>query len=114
VNWYGAHSRTNVSEETALTIIPGHMTKEEVYLALGAPDEVSPDRRTLTYRWAKVRLLVLGGSGRAGGFAELGKKYKLIISFDERGMVTQREVQETFTLAPNSPGEGVLPPLIPW
>lgn len=110
--WYGKQSRTNVSEETALTIIPGHTTKEEVFLALGEPDEVSPDGNSFAYHWAKVKFLLLPAMSYTA--LPVGKKYKLLITFDEHGVVTQREVQESFTLAPDSPGEGVLPPLLPW
>ena len=99
VNWYGARSRRNVSEETALTLIPGQTTKQEVFLALGEPDEVSLDGKTLAYRWAKVKLLIVGYYGAL----PVGKKYKLLITFDERGVVTQREVQDSFTLAPGLP-----------
>ena len=90
-----------MSEETKQTIIPGHTTKEEVFLALGEPDEVSPDGSSFVYRWAKVKLLIVGPS--YGGPVEMGKKYKLIITFDEHRVVTQREVQESFTLVPDFP-----------
>ena len=99
MTWCGAHSRTNVNEETALTIIPGQTTKQEVFLALGEPDEVSPDGKTLAYRWAKVKLLLLFGRGAL----PVGKKYKLLITFDEHGVITQREVQDSFALDPNLP-----------
>ena len=100
--WYGKQSRTNVSEEIALTIIPGQTTKQEVFLALGEPDEVSPDGRTLVYRWAKVKLLLIPVFG-PGPIGTTGKKYELVITFDERGVVEKQEVKESITLDANSP-----------
>jgi outer membrane protein assembly factor BamE (lipoprotein component of BamABCDE complex) len=99
VNEYGIRSRTNVSEETALTIIPGRTTREEVLLALGDPDEVSPDGQSFVYRWTKVKLTIEGGFSPI----EMGKKYQLLVSFSEHGVVTQREVHGSLTPFPNKP-----------
>lgn len=98
-NEYGRHSRTNVSEATAQTIIPGRTTREEVLLALGDPDEVSTDGNSFVYRWTKAKLVVVTPFPTS----PMGKKYQLLVSFDEHGVVTQREVQESFTLDANSP-----------
>ena len=84
-------SRTNVREETTTTIIPGQTTKEDVFLALGEPDEVSPDGSRLVYRWTKVKLvLIIVGPG-GGASIPITKGYKLIITLDERGVVLHRE-----------------------
>ena len=92
-NDYAAGSRRNVREETAQMIIPGQTTKEEVYFALGAPDEVSPDGSRVVYNWAKVKALVGVGLGAT---SEAVQKSSLIITFNERGVVVQREVQHNF------------------
>lgn len=91
--WYGKYSRTNVDEATAQIIIPGQTTKREVLLMLGAPDEVSPDGRSIVYHWAKVRFLLFFMFGY-GANLPLEKQYHLLVTFDERGVVTQREVKQ--------------------
>jgi len=75
------------------TIIPGQTTKEDVFLALGEPDEVSPDGSRLVYRWTKVKAIVIIAMPGGGGGAEIPKKYQLIITFDGRGVVVHREFQ---------------------
>ena len=82
-------SRTNVREETTTTIIPGQTTKQDVFLTLGEPDEASPDGSRLVYRWIKVKALVFGPGP---GGTTLVKWYFLAITFDERGVVSHREV----------------------
>lgn len=87
-------SRMNVREETVATINPGQTTKEDVYLALGEPDEVSPDGGQMVYHWTKVKAFMLEYAGLPSA---LKKKYSLIITFDERGVVIHREVQSRWT-----------------
>jgi outer membrane protein assembly factor BamE (lipoprotein component of BamABCDE complex) len=94
VSMYTPDSRRNVREETALMLIPGQTTKEEVYLTLGAPDEVSPDGRQLIYNWAKEKALV--GIAPYAPPTPIVQKSSLIITFDERGVVVQREIQKKF------------------
>jgi hypothetical protein len=100
--WYGEQSRTNVDEAAAKVIIPGRTTKEEVVLMLGGPDEVSPDGRSLVYRWAKIKFLLLPVFG-PGPVPKVQKQYQLLITFDEHGMVTQREIQGSYTSFPEAP-----------
>src|SRR3972149_9007307 len=71
-DYHTPDSRTNVREETTITIIPGQTTKEDIFLALGEPDEVSPDGSRLVYHWTKVKaiwIVVAAGAGRGGGGA---------------------------------------------
>ena len=100
-DYHTPDSRTNVREETTITIIPGQTTKEDIFLALGEPDEVSPDGRQLVYHWNKVKAIwvVVPGPGPptsfggGGGSGQLKKEYYLIITFDERGAVMHRVFQ---------------------
>ena len=87
-DYHTSDSRTNVREETTTTIIPAQTTKQDVFLALGEPDEASPDGSRLVYRWIKVKAIVL--VDHSGG--PLKKWYFLTITFDERGVVLHREV----------------------
>ena len=100
--WYGQQSRTNVDEAAAKVIIPGQTTKEEVVLMLGGPDEVSPDGRSLIYRWAKVKFLLIQAVAPPLGIPKVEKQYQLLITFDENGVVMQREVQGSYTPFPNA------------
>ena len=99
--WYAKHSRTNVDEATARIIIPAETTKEDVFLALGEPDEVSPDRRSLIYRWVKLKFLLIPMTSAAAPIPEVWKQYQLLIAFDEHEVVTRREIQESYTLSPD-------------
>ena len=65
-DYHALDSRTNVREETTTTIIPGQTTKVDIFLALGEPDEVSPDGSRLVYRWTKVKVIV-AVAGPGGG-----------------------------------------------
>jgi len=89
-DYHTSDSRTNIREETTTTINPGHTTKEDVFLAFGEPDEVSPDGRRLIYRWIKVKA-IWGTYGGGGG--DIKKEYNLVITFNERGVVVHREFQ---------------------
>ena len=84
---------SSVREERATTLIPtitpGQTTKAEVLLTLGEPDEISPDGRRFIYRWYKVKVFAIA-PGPPGAVA-VGKKYRLILTFDERSVVLQQE-----------------------
>jgi outer membrane protein assembly factor BamE (lipoprotein component of BamABCDE complex) len=100
--WYGQQSRTNVDEAAAKVIIPGQTTKEEVVLLLGGPDEISPDGSSLIYHWAKVKFLLLPMFyAPLPEIPKVQKQYRLVVTFDEHGVVTQREVQGSFTSLPH-------------
>ena len=88
-DFHAYYSRTNVREETTTTINAGHTTKEDVFLALGEPDAVSPDGGELVYRWTKEKAIVVAGCRDRS----INKEYNLIITFDERSVVKHREVQ---------------------
>jgi len=83
----------NVREESIATIIQGQTRKEEVFLALGEPDEVAPDGSRLVYRWVKVKAIWAAGSHYGASGGEIPREYQLIITFDERGVVAHREIQ---------------------
>ena len=93
-DYYHSDSRRNVRDETTTAIIPGQTTKEDLFLALGEPDEVSPDGSRLVYRWVKVKAIWAAGSHYGGGGGgEIPKEYQHIITFDGCGVVAHRESQ---------------------
>jgi hypothetical protein len=91
--------KQSIREETVVTfipsIIPGHTTKDEVFLALGEPDEVSPDENRLVYRWRKLKFaaLITGLPPTASADVTAEEKYRLVLTFDERGRVLQKKVE---------------------
>jgi outer membrane protein assembly factor BamE (lipoprotein component of BamABCDE complex) len=82
VNYTQSGSRHNVSEQTAATLQPGEVNKEEVLLRLGEPDWVSGDERLIGYAWTKVKALVVYGAYYTGGIAELPKSSMLKLTFN--------------------------------
>jgi len=82
VNYTQSGSRHNVSEQTAATLQPGEITKEEVLLRFGEPDWVSDDERLVGYLWTKVKALVLYGAYYTGGIAEVPKSSLLKLTFN--------------------------------
>ena len=89
-------------EESAVavspTITPGQTTKDDILLALGEPDEISPDGSHLVYRWQKVKFLL--GFGPAPAPLPLGKNYWLIVTFDQNGVVTGHEITQDWWMIP--------------
>lgn len=93
-NYYTSDSRKNVTETMAELIVPGKTTKEDVFLSLGEPDWVSLDETSFTYRWTKVRaILIVPGSPYAGGGTggTFDRDYGLVIDFDNNGVVSAYE-----------------------
>ena len=64
---------------------PGKATRAEVILALGEPDAVSANERTLAYRTEKVRAILMVGGYGAGAAAPISKDEYLVFDFDARG-----------------------------
>ena len=89
VDYYSAGSRSNLNTKTGSKLQPGVTTKEDVFLLLGEPDQVSEDGQRLGYAWSKVKAIWIVASygGGAGGEAE--KSYLLLISFDASNRVSR-------------------------
>ena len=93
-DYYRRSSRKNVSKETQRLIIPGQTTKEDVFLALGEPDEVSRHGSWIAYQWTKVKgfwLIIIP----AGPPIQMERDYSVIITFDDHGLVLKREFHST-------------------
>lgn len=112
VNYTQAGSRHNVSEQTAATLQPGEVTKEEVLLRFGEPDWVSDDERLVGYAWTKVKALVFFGAYYTGGIAEVPKSSLLKLTFDAEDRLVAATVVSEWgdTVAPESaPASGRRP-----
>ncbi|MGE0826149.1 MAG: hypothetical protein AB7G75_17145 [Candidatus Binatia bacterium] len=75
-------------------IIPGQTTKEEVYRMLGAPDGFSWNKNELVYRWKKLKFFLLVPSSYMGAAVATHRKYRLLITLDEHGVVVRKELQD--------------------
>ena len=94
-NYYTSDSRKNVSQKMAELIVPGETTKEDVFLSLGEPDEVSLDETSFTYRWTKViAIWFVATSGYTGGFVDMERDYNIVIDFDKNGVVSAYEFRK--------------------
>jgi len=60
---YLSYSRENIAEEPPAAVIPGKMTREEVLMNLGEPDEATWDEMELWYMASKMNYH-RRGSGR--------------------------------------------------
>ena len=91
-------TRQNVSEETIVSIIPGQTNKDDILLQLGEPDEVSPDGRRLIYSWNKIKgvawYAIFGGYSGSIGHETFKKQYRMVITFDEKGVVLRKNILE--------------------
>lgn len=76
---------------TLPSIIPGQTTKEEVVLALGEPDAILGNQ--MFYAWRKFKFLFFLAGGYSAGGARADKKGTLIITVDERGVVSEQKLE---------------------
>ncbi len=83
------------SVETSLpSIIPGQTTREEVYRMLGEPDGYSWNQNQLVYRWKKLKFFLMLPFGYTdAGVVTTRRKYKLLITLDERGVVLEKKLE---------------------
>ena len=80
---YLSYSRENIAEEPPAAVVPEKMTREEVMLNLGEPDEASQDELELWYMASKMKAIIIVGD--RGG--EIDRDYIHVIRFDRKGVV---------------------------
>lgn len=85
----GLGVRTNITPETLNHLGTGDVSRTEVLLQLGEPDEVSLAERQFRYHTDRTKCYVFwalaGGYNATGGVLEVRKYYNLVLRFDERG-----------------------------
>jgi hypothetical protein len=86
-------SRKNVNLGVAQSLTPGQLSRAEVLLQLGEPDEVSPDERQFRYYSERVQwdiIVIVGGGGSAAvGDIQVKKHRNLLLRFDEQGKLSE-------------------------
>ena len=80
---YLRYSRENIAEEPPAAVVPGKITRQEVLLNLGEPDEVSWDEMELWYMASKMKAIIIVGD--RGG--EIDRDYIHVIRFNRDGLV---------------------------
>jgi len=92
---YTESSRENLSAETTERLVPGVTTREEVLLLLGEPDGVGPNDTWLAYGSVYGEggsvFVICAGNSCGGAGAEKMKYGRLVVSFDESGLMTNAE-----------------------
>ena len=92
---YSALSRENIGEDLTVELTAGVTTREEVLLLLGEPDGAGPGDAWLSYgsiygEGGVIFILCAGGSC-AGTGAEKVEYRRLVVTFDEQGLMTNAE-----------------------
>lgn len=96
---YPSESRTNLPDRVPEFIVKGKTTREEVLLALGAPDSYAVDGRWMTYsssRHGGGVAFVVGGGYTAGvvGAVNSYEKRLLVVRFDAHSIVSDVALEE--------------------
>jgi len=112
---YAASSRENVPAEPLDWITTGVTTREDVLMQLGEADAVATDGSWLAYGSAYseggVIFVIFGGGSAAGAGSEHMEYRRLVVRFDEHGVVTNadlvtRECWQAIVAIDGAGGEG--------
>jgi hypothetical protein len=89
---YSGSSRENIGVEVTTSLTKGVTTREDVLLRLGEPDGAAHDGSWLAYGSVYGRgglgFVVFAGGGAAGGGGEKVEYRRLIVTFDQQGLMT--------------------------
>ena len=83
-------ARTNITPQTMNRLGTNGVSRTEVLLQLGEPDEVSLEGRQFRYHTERVKWdiywVLAGGYSATDGIIEVKKLYDLVLRFDDRGI----------------------------
>ena len=84
-------ARTNITPQTVNHLGTNGVSRTEVLLQLGEPDEVSLEGRQFRYHTERVKWdvywVLAGGYSATDGIIEVKKLYDLVLRFDDRGIL---------------------------
>lgn len=111
-------ARTNITPQTVNHLGTNGVSRTEVLLQLGEPDEVSLEGRQFRYHTERVKWdvywVLAGGYSATDGIIEVKKLYDLVLRFDDRGILVSgswldgwlpRKLREKARWTPGSSGE---------
>ena len=85
--------RTNITPETVNHLGAGDVSRTDVLLQLGEPDEVSLEERQFRYHTERIKWdvywLLAGGYSATDGIIEVKRFYDLVLRFDDRGILVE-------------------------
>lgn len=92
---YSDTSRQNLSADSARQLAIGVSTRQDVLIRLGEPDESAPDESWFIYgstygQGGIVFVLFAGGSAAGAGWEKMEYR-RLLVTFDEKGLLTKAE-----------------------
>lgn len=98
-SYHAAGSRQNLSHDEGQKLTEGTTSKREVLLMLGEPEFASEDGRVLRYDWQKVKAIWFAGGYYSAASGAVEREYSLELTFDERNVLTKKEVLKHWDLA---------------
>ena len=92
---YSDTSRQNLSADSARQLAIGVSTRQDVLIRLGEPDQSAPDESWFIYgstygQGGIVFVLFAGGSAAGAGWEKMEYR-RLLVTFDERGLLTNAD-----------------------
>jgi outer membrane protein assembly factor BamE (lipoprotein component of BamABCDE complex) len=96
VSYYTSDSRQNITDDILPQIVPGKSTRNEVFLQLGEPDDISSDERRVTYQWTKVKAIWAVGGYGSGAAGTIEKESLFVIEFDIDGIVSEKKLESRY------------------
>lgn len=86
-------ARTNITPQTVNHLATNGVSRTEVLLQLGEPDEVTLEGRQFRYHTERIKWdvfwLLAGGYNAASGTIEIKRYYDLVLRFDDRGKLVE-------------------------
>lgn len=98
-SYHAAGSRENLSHDEDKNLTEGATSKREVLMMLGEPEFASEDGKVLRYDWQKVKAIWVAGGYYAAASGAVEREYSLELTFDERNVLTKKEVLKHWDLA---------------
>ncbi|MGB0583373.1 MAG: hypothetical protein ACPGVU_27135, partial [Limisphaerales bacterium] len=89
---YTADSRINLTKKKADKLSVGETTREEVLLAFGEPDHMTPDGSKVIYHWSRTYVQFFTGFQNGDGLRDdFGRDFNLTLHFADDGVLKNRE-----------------------
>jgi hypothetical protein len=95
---------TKIGEEKLGFLVPGKTTKAEFIEKVGRPYLMMDDYGVMAYHWKMLKgyipFFVPGYTGVLAGVGQVSKNYLLLLSYDDKGVITRYETIQSFASKP--------------